>query len=100
MTDFKLYGSSNTYPESSSGRTLGAGQTRAFSYEEIATKYGQVETSLVADQDCALSVQFSADAVNWNHSYDYQVPANTGFHKAVLPKGRFMHLEVTNQGVH
>ena len=53
---------------------------------------------MTADQDCSLSILFSADGVSWNHSYDYQVPALSGFHKAVLPMGQYMHLEVTNQG--
>lgn len=61
--------------------------------------FGIVFVSVFSDTESAedgLSIQQSIDGVNWDHSDDFSIPANTGKNFSINPHAQFMRVVYTN----
>jgi len=69
---------------------------------EDLTEYGTVIVSVFSDVASAtdgLSIEYSADGTNWDHTDVYTVPAGTGKNYSVQRVARFFRIVYTNGGV-
>jgi hypothetical protein len=68
---------------------------------EDVSEFVEVRIAIFSDQDSAvggLSIEFSVDGTNWDHTDDYDVPANTGKNYVVQRVAQFYRLTYINGG--
>ena len=64
----------------------------------LIQEYSSITTSVYADQDLTLLVQFSNDSVNWDISVTKNFPGSTAAYESLVILGKWCRITVTNNG--